>query len=674
MVSSTVILKPDDLKRVVRHFRSKPAFAFDVESVDGPYPDTRGIPALNKVTWISMATYGMCVVIPIGHPIGTKVIGETKEPRIDKNGATRYFRVPIYEAPPDQMDAATVFEILRPLFFDDTITKVCHEATFDLGSVAKYFGEIPPGPYDDTKVIMRLIDENTARINNGLKEWIKRIFGKNYDTENVGRKVEIHPFGKVAHYSYMDSLYTWLLWVLERPQIDAEGLTKVWRCESDLIGSLVSMRLSGTPVDTPKFEVLREKNAVDLVELEGEIYKAAGRRFNLNAVRQKCEVIYGPVEKGGQGLKAYNLTDGGKKKKRANQKTTIYDYSTDAKALNRYRTNPVVKAMLNYADVNKLQNSFVVSFLGDPENKKPPKIFDGFIYPEIQQHGTVSGRCSGKNPNPQNIPRADTERGKIVRSCFAAPEGCLLCVADYGQIELVVLAHLIGYGRLYDGFLSGIDPHTITAAGILGKDPSIPVDAPGGVTKKERQDMGKTMNFTIVNGAGAYLVAEMTGKSKDAAQELLDQHEAEFPEIYAFKRAAMKEARRRGELEGVPYLRTILGRKRRMPDLMLEPSRNNNWKVAAAEREAFNSLIQGGAADIMKLSIPRVDNLWAEQCPEAYLTLTVHDELMGVVPAEQSELCKQLMVEGMTGPGIQTYLKVPLNVEANVGANWATAK
>jgi DNA polymerase I-like protein with 3'-5' exonuclease and polymerase domains len=649
-VNSNVVLTADHLRRVVAHFLKQPAFSFDVESV-GEY---RGVPALNQVTWLSMATYGMCVAIPMGHPVGTRQVGTAKEPRTDKNGKVKYFTVPVYEDPPEQLSPAEVFKIVRPLFFCPNITKVAHEATFDLGSTAKYWGEICCGPYDDTKVIMRLVDENTASKDNGLKAWTLRQYGVKYDNENVGRRVEIHPFGKVAHYSYMDALYTWLLWLRNRPRIAAEKLTFIHdEIERPLIHPLTAMRLAGITMDNERLLATQDELTKRLVVEEGEVYRCAGQRFNLNSPPQKTKVLFDPVADGGQGLKPWKFSD----------KTGAP--STDADVLKSYPTNPVCHALLEYAATHTLLSTYLNAWLGvEGDAKKEGKIVDGILYTEFQQHGTVTGRFSGRSPNLQNIPRPDKPDGLLIRGSFTAPPAHKLVVADYGQIELVVLAHLIGRGKLYEGFMAGVDPHTTHAAAVLKKKPFI---GPGGITKDERQKYGKTLGFTIVNGAGWKTIAETGGFTEKQAKQVQKDYGKEFPEVDQFRQAMIRWAKDR---TGTPYVRSLLGRKRRLPGLY---SSDNGMRMYA-ERQLFNFLIQGGAADLMKLALIRADAMIREQVPQAWLSLTVHDEIVAVCPDEFAEKCQEVIVEAMTGAEIQKLISVPLTVDAHIVERWSAAK
>lgn len=658
MTQKNVVLDHENLAHVVQHFSRQQGFAFDVETVG----QHRGTPKLNTVTWLSMATHGMAVTIPFGHPIGSRVIGTVKEPRADKNGKIRYFSVPVYDDPPAQLPIGEAADVLYPLFFNPDITKVAHEATFDCGSMAKYWPgdeEIFPGPYDDTKVIMRLLDENTAQKNNGLKAWTERVFGVTYDHENVGKRVEVHPFNKVAHYSYMDSLYTWLLWLSQFPRIRKQGLTEAHKVDTDLIPVLTKMRLAGAHMDVPQLEDTQQEMGSRLVVQEADCYRAAGQEFNLNSPPQKQKILYGKKAEGGQGLKPWKKTDSG-------------GWSVDADALASYPGNDVCRSLLAYADTHKLLSTYITSWLGEPGNpKKPCLITDGYLYTEFQQHGTVTGRFSGRAPNLQNIPRPDKPYGKLIRGAFDSEPGWKRVTADYGQIELVVLAHMIGRGKLYEGFLKGIDPHLAHAAGVLHKEPVLddpPGSHPEGVTKDERQRYGKTLGFTIVNGAGWQTVAETGGFKEDEAKQVLEDYEEEFPEVPAYKRKMLKQAL---SCDGVPYIRTpFLGRKRRLPGLLSSSYGQRGY----AERQLFNTLIQGGAAELMKISLIILDRMLSEQVPQAKISMTVHDEVVVATPAEFAELVKRIVIEAMTGPEIQKLVKVALKVDCHIVDRWSEAK
>jgi DNA polymerase-1 len=655
MHSSNIILTPERLADTVRYFLDSPDgfFSWDMETSG----ENRGVPYCNSASWIGLATRGRTAVIPFGHPIGTKVVGQAKEPRVDKNGKTRMFRVPVYEGPPTQLVRDQVFEALEPLFFGSDLITIGHGMQFDLATIAKYYGgRIPDGEHCDTIILRWLLDENRKQYK--LKAITKDIYGFAYDDEEVGKCVEKHPFGKVAHYLHCDVLYPLAEYRTLRPLIDEWGLERVYKLEMDLLPVKARMRLTGMAVDVPRLEKMREDLVPKVEEVEGRIYAAAGRKFNLNAPRQKQEVLYLSKRDGGQGLKPWKLTDTGRARKDRGERLDVYCYSTDADSLESYQGNSVVDAILVYQEWYKMLHTYVLGYLGDDTAKdKPCRIFDGKIFPDFVQYGTKTGRESCREPNLQNVGRPDTELGELIRGAFIAEPGRRLIVADYDQIELVVLAHYLGQGQLFDGFMQGIDPHKMTAAMVLGKRPE-------DVTKDERQKFGKSINFAVVYGAGDAKVASMMGGIPlHQARAFLDRHETEFPEIYGFKEFVLDQCRS----QRPPHIRTITGRMRRLPGIH---SREKGMRLYS-ERQAFNSLIQGSAADILKIAQVR---LAATMPCWMKFHLSVHDELVTSAPADRVDEARVILLDAMTGPGIGDMLRVPLKSDCAIATRWSEAK
>lgn len=660
-LSRNVILTPEHLREAIKPFYDNWGFVFDVETT-GLH---RGDPVANRVVWLSMATRGHTIVIPMGHPNGDRVL---ERERRRKDPETKKFVItpPVWDNPPEQMRPGQVFDILHPLYFDDTIEKGAQNAPFDFVSVAKYFdGQVPAGPYHDTAVIAWLLNENTP---NGLKDVTYRTYKRKYDLENVGRKVEAHGFTKVARYSYLDSKYTWLHLVNGLERIEDEGLDKVYALEREVLRTLLSVGNEGTPVDVERMLEMEKELSARREEAKAAVFRAAGKTFNVNSNPQKVQLFYGPKKDGNQGLKPWKLTKGGLKKRDAGKEIELTDYSTDKESLERFEDNPVVKHFLEYQEVDRVLGTYVQGYLGEEGNpKKVTQIFNGKVYPDFVQYGTVTGRFSCRTPNLQNIPRPDTDLGKGVRGLFVAGEGHKLVVADYGQIELVVLAHFVGRGALYDGFFQGIDPHTMTAAMVFQHDPEVLqrlVDD-GDAEAKHMRQQAKAINFAVVYGAGPAKVGSMARVSERRAREILDIHQHEFPEIYAFKDQALRVARSRKP----PHLVTLMGRKRRIPTLM-----SRDPKVRSrAERQMINSLIQGSAADLIKLAMVRLHTA-LEESGKGKIILTVHDELVSRTVEGDAEACSDLVREAMTGDGIQQWVTVPLNIDLKVVDRWAEAK
>lgn len=662
--SSNVIFTPKRLAEEVKYFLDHPRMVFDVETTG----EHRGDPVANQVVWLSMATEAKTVVIPMGHPNGDQVV---EKERRRKDPVTKKFVVTParWDAPPDQMRPGQVFDLLHPLFFDPRVEKGAQNAPFDFVSVAKYFdGEVPVGPYHDTAVLAWLENENTR---NGLKDVTVARYKRKYDTENVGRKVEKFGFRKVAGYSYMDSKFTWLHLLNGLDMLEREGLQDIYALEMDVLKVLLSIGNEGTPVDVPRMQALEETLSERREECKGKVYKAAGKKFNVNSNPQKVQIFYGPKADGNQGLKPWKLTKGGliKVANNPDYQPTLSDYSTDKEALERFDDNPLVRAFLDYQEVDRVLGTYIQGYLGvdDPDNFKPSQIFGGKVYPDFVQYGTVTGRFSCRAPNLQNIPRPDTELGKAVRSLFVGGAGHKLVVADYGQIELVVLAHFVGRGALYSGFFEGIDPHTMTAAMVFQHDPETLqalVDKNDPEAKHMRQQ-AKAINFAVVYGAGPAKVGSMAKVSERRAREILDIHETEFPEIYAFKDQALRVARSRAPM----HLTTLMGRKRRIRTLA---ARDNKVR-SRAERQMINSLIQGSSADLIKLAMVRLHND-LEDRGLGKIILTVHDEIVVRCPEQNSAEVESVMTEAMTGAGIQKWVDVPLKIDMHTVDRWAEAK
>lgn len=350
------------LQETVEYFLQFDEFVFDVET-RGTRP-SRGkndIPALdpmtNDVVWISIAGPGRCEVIPCGHPTG-----------------------------PEQLTKAEVFEALRPLFFSDR-RKVNQNVKFDLLSIAKYYDDvIPPGPYGETSVLIFLLNENLP--NYDLGSLIERYYGYHYrKVAREGKDITEYPFAEIALYSYLDSKWTYLLWrskyevILRKPKLSA-----LFTLEMDLLEVLAKMQQHGALVDRSGFERLDREIEPKLAVIEEKIYAAAGRRFLITSQQQKAKLLYGPKEEDGLGLPCLEVTKGGSQ-------------SVSESALRPLANkHPVVKLLLEHADLKKLHSTYVVGFQQHIHD-------DGRIRTTFNQRGAKTGRFSSSGPNLQNIPR-----------------------------------------------------------------------------------------------------------------------------------------------------------------------------------------------------------------------------------------------------------------------------
>jgi DNA polymerase I-like protein with 3'-5' exonuclease and polymerase domains len=650
------------LKSMVDYYLQQDAFAFDVETV-GP---RRGITVVNEVLWISFATNGRADVIPMGHPHG-ELLDEAMpltgqgQKRVDAGLQARpsdYSRnkklaLKEYSPAPKQLYPAEVFEGLRPLLFNSDILTVGHNLVFDLTSVAKYYkGEVPSGPYFDTMVGSFVVD-NRNKNKCGLDDCLKRELGYEM-VKGVGKEVEAHSFLEVAKYAYLDAKYTFLLWKNLFPRISALNLDKVMKLEMEVLEVLCSMKLAGAPIDIDLLKVLHADLADQITKTKESIYAIAQTPFNMNSVPDKQFLLYGSKKDGGRGLKPKVLTPKGLDKDRAGKELSYSDYSVSAEALEHHRhEDELVNALLRYADLNKLQSTYVIPYLGgevvritggkEKTEYKESILIDGKIHADFVQHGAETGRFSSRNPNLQNVPAPHTAHGKAIRNLFYAPDGHSLVVADYSQIEPRVIASFSNDPIMIDSYLNGGDIYTTVGETV-------------GVDRKA----GKVLVLSMAYGAGPDKIAQQIGCSPKEAKELLKEFSAKFPSIDSY-RVRVVGTTRNGR---PPVVTTLFGRRRYLPEIL---SRDPGIQ-RGAERQAFNTRIQGSAADIIKLAMVRAHALLPQG---AKLILTIHDELVTMCPTALVDDASAAIQEAMEGINV---LKVPLVADIKVVQRWGEAK
>lgn len=654
-----IITTAAQLKDLVDYYSQQDAFAFDVETVG----DRRGVPVVNEVLWVSMATHGRGDVIPLGHPNG-EFIGETYpltgqgEKRVlaglparesdysrDKKKAVKSFG-----PPPAQLYPAEVFEALRPLMFNPDILKVGHNLVFDLSSVTKYFGETPCQPYFDTMIASFLYD-NRNKNKCGLDDCLQRELGYKM-IKGVGHEVERYSFDEVAKYSYLDAKYTFLLWKALVPKLEAAELQKVMKLEMDVLEALVSMKLTGAPIDMDALTSLHAQLEADIEAARSEIYKAAGRVFNINSNQEKQYLLYSKKSEGGRGLKPKILTGKGGKKEEEGKDLDYMDFSVSAEALEPYREkDPLVKALLDYADLNKLLTTYVVPYLGGDVVRttggkskveyKESLLVNGRIHGDFIQHGAETGRFSSRNPNLQNVPNPATAHGKAIRNLFYAPPGYKLVVADYSQIEPRIIASMSKDPIMMKNYIDGGDIYT-TVGDTMGVD----------------RKAGKVLVLAMAYGVGPDKIARQIGCSVNDARDLLTRFAAKFPAVNTYRVKVVAATRLK------KYVTTLMNRRRYLPEIA---SKDFGLR-AGAERQAFNTRIQGSAADIMKLAMIRAHKMIPK---EAKLLLTVHDELVTLTPDHLSEATAEAIREAMEGIQI---LDVPLIADVKIVQRWGEAK
>jgi DNA polymerase I-like protein with 3'-5' exonuclease and polymerase domains len=653
-----IITTKEQLNEMVAYYLKQDAFAFDCETV-GP---RRGVSVVNEIMWLSFATYGRGDVIPLGHPNGelAEVIkpltgqGAKKAEKGLKLNDVDYSKnkklhTHVFTEPPKQLHPAEVFSALRPLFFSDML-KVGHNLVFDLCSITKYFdGQVPSAPYFDT-MVGSFIYDNRNKNRCGLDDCLKRELG--YEMEKgVGAEVEVHPFSVVAKYAYLDAKYTFMLWKVVKEKIAKAGVENIMALEMDVLRVLCDMKLAGAPIDQEALASLHVQLEADIEKAREDIYRTAGVVFNINSNREKQYLLYSP-QPSGRGLKPKIYTGKGIKKEAEGKELTVEDYSVSAEALEPYRDkDPLVKAMLEYADLNKLLTTYVIPYLGGEVVRttggkskveyRDSLLVNGKVHGDFIQHGAETGRFSSRNPNLQNVPNPATAHGKAIRNLFYAPEGYKLVVADYSQIEPRVIASMSNDPIMKKNYLDGGDIYT-TVGDVMGVN----------------RAAGKVLVLSMAYGVGPDKIARSIGCSITEARGLLSNFGEKFQNVSAYRAKVIGVTRKAG------FVSTVLGRKRYLPEI----NSRNIGERAGAERQAFNTRIQGSAADIMKLAMIRAHDLIPEG---ASLLLTVHDELVTIAPDNLVEETREAIREAMEGINL---LDIPLIADIAVVQRWGEAK
>jgi DNA polymerase I-like protein with 3'-5' exonuclease and polymerase domains len=656
-----IITTQEQLTEMVAAYMQADAFVFDVETVG----DHRGDPRQNIITWIALATENRVDVIPMGHPNGEYVRTEypllpSAQDRIIKGlpiRASDYSKdekkaTKIFTEAPEQLTKGEVFKGLKPLFESDKV-KIGHNLKFDLQSVTKYLGKLPAQPYACTLNAAFIINTQD-RMNLGLDDCLKREFDYHM-VKGVGKEVEVYSFDEVATYAALDAEWTWKLWVKYSDQLDKDNLRGVFNLEMDVLDVICNMELRGADIDVSALATLKADLELQLETTKATIYRLAGKAFNINSVPEKQKLLFSKSSEGGRGLRPKVLTPAGEKRMEAGNPSTVSDYSVSEPALKMFAgKDALVDALLNYSDLNKLLTTYVIPYMGGDITRtllgksktvaKKSLLLDGRIHTDFVQYGAETGRFSSRNPNLQNIPNPRTINGKAIRNLFTAPEGHKLIVADYSQIEPRVLASFSGDRILCGSYMDGTDIY-VTIGNTVGVDRSA----------------AKTLVLAMMYGVGPDKIAESIGVSVAEARNLLDSFLHKFPSVAKYKKQVVAESRRRGP---VPYALTYMKRRRYLPELRSQVM----WQRSRAERQAFNTVIQGSSADLIKLAMIRAHKMIPD---EASLTLTIHDELVTVTPdylAEETEAAIREAMEGIKA------LSIPMIADVKTVTRWGEAK
>lgn len=417
--------------------------------------------------------------------------------------------------------------------------------------------------------------------------------------------------------------------ILKEELTDRNLMKVLNEIEMPLIEILSSMEKKGIMIDPEYFTKYGKELERAIDELQEKIYEEAGESFNINSPKQLAEILFfklnlPPVKKTKTGL------------------------STDEEVLEKLKEDgaEIAKAILEYRKLAKLKNTYVdaIPKLRDENNR---------VHTTFNQIGTTTGRLSSSDPNLQNIP-VKTDEGIKIRQGFIAEKGSILMGIDYSQIELRVLAQLSGDENLRAAYQNNMDLHSLTARKIFELSENDEVT-------REQRIIAKTINFSIIYGKTAFGLAKELGITQREASEYIERYFNQYPRVKEFEKEIVEFTEKNG------YTETLFGRRRIIEGIN---SKNKNIK-SQAERMAVNSVIQGTAAEVLKQVMIEIYRYIKDKAGISLL-LQVHDELIFEISQDRLEEYRE-NIEKIMRECVK-FDSVPLEINTNIGVNWAETK
>lgn len=512
-----------------------------------------------------------------------------------------------------QIDEKNTIYFLKMIFENEDIHKISYDNKISYISFNK-LGINIKGFIFDVKIAAYLIDSSKGEYEllTLIQEYLKTDIKENGDELKIKMTSYLEELKEILSSKITEYNMEKLLYEVEQP------LTEI----------LASMEAEGFKVESAILDELGEKFKNEINLVQKEIYDLAGEEFNINSPKQLGKILFEKLD-----LPVIKKTKTG--------------YSTNAEVLEELSDkHPIIDKIVYYRQLTKLYSTYV-------EGLKNVIDEDGKIHSSFNQTVTTTGRLSSTEPNLQNIP-IKYELGKEIRKVFVPNnDECLILSADYSQIELRVLAHIANDENLIDAFINHNDIHTKTASEVF----KVPIEEVTPIMRSR----AKAVNFGIVYGIGEFSLAKDLKITKKEAKTYIDTYFERYPNVKKYMEDIINLAKEKS------FVTTILNRRRYIPEI----KSSNKVVRALGERLAMNTPIQGSAADIIKLAMVNVYNELKKQHLKSTLILQVHDELIINVYKDELEKVKNIVKNEMEKV---LELKVPLEVDINIGKNWYEAK
>jgi DNA polymerase I len=532
------------------------------------------------------------------------------------------------------LDTQATLDALRPILENPDVEKIGQNIKYDM-IVLRNAGVDLQGIAFDTMIAAHVLD--AGRRQYGLGELASDTLGIRMtpisDLIGKGKKqitMDLVALDDICPYACADTDIALRLSAIFEKRLKEQNLWEVYSTiELPLIRVLADMEYEGIGFDPQVLKTMSIWMADEIEKLTERIHEMAGKPFNVASPKQLAEILFTDM-----GLPAGKRTKTG--------------HSTNSSVLTELAIEHELPGLvLEHRKLSKLTSTYVDA-LPRMANAKTRRIHTSF-----NQIGTVTGRLSSSDPNLQNIP-IRTETGQRIREAFMPGKADnIFLSADYSQIELRILAHMTNDKAMMQAFRDDEDIHRFVASQVN----NVALDD---VTPKMRS-AAKAVNFGIIYGLSPFGLSRDLRIPVDQAKAFIDQYFARYPGVKEFIDNTIAQAHADG------YVRTLCGRRRPLPGL----ADNNGSIRQASERAAVNTVIQGTAADMIKIAMIRMDACLAESDLTAKMLLQIHDELLLELPASEEDALREMLITEMTGA---LDLSVPVKVNVAVGKNWMEAK
>ena len=554
-------------------------------------------------------------------------------------GPNKACYIPIAHKNFKNLNKELVLKKIKPILEDESIKKVGQNIKFDF--IVLKQNEIEIKPIEDTMLISYTLDAGTNRHNldtlaeihlNHKNISYKELVGSGKKKLNFS-DIDLE---KSTEYAAEDADVTLRLYEYLSSRLNEEKLNKIYEVfEKPMVKILSKLESNGIKVNNLYLKKLSSKFEERLKKMEKDIYKVAGKSFNIASPKQLGEIIYND-------LKIAKL-----------KKTKKGSLATSAKVLEDLALSghKLPNLILVWRQVSKLKNTYTDA-LQDHISKKTKRVHSSFLLA-----ATNTGRLASSDPNLQNIP-IKSEEGREIRKSFISEKKNILISADYNQIEMRILADIADVKELKKAFINNEDIHSLTASQVF----NVPINK----ISNDLRRKAKAINFGIIYGITQYGLAKQISVSNHEALDFINSYFKKFPEIKDYMNSTINTCRSQG------YVSNIFGRR-----IHLRGINDKNFSVRSfQERAAINAPIQSTAADIIRLAMIKIDNIIETNKKfNAKMLLQIHDELIFECMEKDASYIKKTVKELMVSISSSDYhmFSIPLEVSVNSGYNWGEA-